>query len=561
MKDSKDKKVAEEIKEEISVNHTEDFSENELEKAREKEKDNNIEEEIKKEDSEEKVLFKIEQRKPKKIKIFDVLLILVVLVIFGTLSFFLVNKVFLNESKSSILYYKLTFDSNGGSSVPPIEARRGYVELPTNIYKEGYRFAGWAVGDVIVNGKYYVESSTSFKAQWRANEVVPESDDIIYYSVVFDFNGAGNIYVKQVLSGEKVEKPENPTLNGYTFKGWYNGDSIYNFDTKIMSDIRLIAQWEKKENNVVYRTVSFNLNGGGRNYTKKVISGEKISEPEDPVRDGYIFKGWTCDGKSYDFNKTIKTDITLVAQWEKEKVTTYNVTFEKNNGESSLKQTVASGNKISKPSNPVKKGYNFAGWYLKNNTQYNFSNAITSNVVLYAKWVPNLNVKNNFFFDTTPKVINSTSLLADDEYGKNLLNKTGFNGTAEIYYTHEVSGTLNKNILYAIRVFNNSKNRETIKINKCGAVTGNDVSEIWKQYYSDGCDVAGQTYTVEPYKCLIIMHNGNSFVVRDVNDQSGVAMLNGSFEGVLNITTSNHVYVAAIAFKNIGNTYNAVYKE
>ena len=57
------------------------------------------------------------------------------------------------------------------------------------------------------------------------------------------------------------------------------------------------------------------------------------------------------------------------------------------------------------------------------------------------------------------------------------------------------------------------------------------------------------------------MHNGNSFVVRDVNDQSGVAMLNGSFEGVLNITTSNHVYVAAIAFKNIGNTYNAVYKE
>ena len=43
----------------------------------------------------------------------------------------------------------------------------------------------------------------------------------------------------------------------------------------------------------------------------------------------------------------------------------------------------------------IKKGYNFAGWYLKNNTQYNFSNAITSNVVLYAKWVPNLNVKNN----------------------------------------------------------------------------------------------------------------------------------------------------------------------
>lgn len=38
--------------------------------------------------------------------------------------------------------------------------------------------------------------------------------------------------------------------------------------------------------------VTFDLNGAGNTWTVGVKSGEKISEPAKPSRDGYVFEGW-----------------------------------------------------------------------------------------------------------------------------------------------------------------------------------------------------------------------------------------------------------------------------
>ena len=40
-------------------------------------------------------------------------------------------------------------------------------------------------------------------------------------SVVFDYNDGANRIVKEVESGEKVDKPENPIRDGYEFSGWF----------------------------------------------------------------------------------------------------------------------------------------------------------------------------------------------------------------------------------------------------------------------------------------------------------------------------------------------------
>ncbi|MCL2337317.1 MAG: S-layer homology domain-containing protein, partial [Firmicutes bacterium] len=65
-------------------------------------------------------------------------------------------------------------------------------------------------------------------------------------------------------------------------------------------------------------TVSFNTNGGGTINSQKIASGAKVSQPADPVKDGYTFAGWYTDQKlttKFDFTKTITGNITLYANW------------------------------------------------------------------------------------------------------------------------------------------------------------------------------------------------------------------------------------------------------
>ena len=68
---------------------------------------------------------------------------------------------------------------------------------------------------------------------------------------------------------------------------------------------------------------------------------------------------------------------------------TFTVTFNSNGGGAVSSQTVSYGNKASKPSDPSRVGYIFAGWYSDKELtkSYDFSsNTITSNITLYAKW-------------------------------------------------------------------------------------------------------------------------------------------------------------------------------
>ena len=135
-------------------------------------------------------------------------------------------------------------------------------------------------------------------------------------------------------------------------------------------------------------TVTFDSNGGSAVKAQAVRNGAKASKPASPTKSGYAFKGWYSDKsltKAYDFNSTVKSNLTLYAKWEANK---YTVTFVSNGGTSVAKQTVAYGSKTSKPSDPAKSGYVFKGWYTdKSLTKaYNFSSAVKSNLTLYAKW-------------------------------------------------------------------------------------------------------------------------------------------------------------------------------
>jgi len=69
-----------------------------------------------------------------------------------------------------------------------------------------------------------------------------------------------------------------------------------------------------------YYTVKFDSNNGSTVTSKKVVRNKTLTEPSEPIRDGYTFTGWYTDKectKKYDFNKKITSAFTLYAGWKK----------------------------------------------------------------------------------------------------------------------------------------------------------------------------------------------------------------------------------------------------
>lgn len=105
------------------------------------------------------------------------------------------------------------------------------------------------------------------------------------------------------------------------------------------------------------------------------------------ANEGYVFKGWKesdsdgfiSDAESYTFEVTDNRDLMAVF------VKTFTVTFDSDGGTSIPTQFVTDGEKVTKPADPTREGYNFDGWYL-NSEKYNFDTAVTADITLMACW-------------------------------------------------------------------------------------------------------------------------------------------------------------------------------
>ena len=69
----------------------------------------------------------------------------------------------------------------------------------------------------------------------------------------------------------------------------------------------------------------------------------------------------------------------------------HRVKFDVKGGSSVDSQTPASGSTVTKPADPTREGYTFAGWYTDEacTEAYDFSAAVAANMTLYAKWTKN----------------------------------------------------------------------------------------------------------------------------------------------------------------------------
>ena len=67
------------------------------------------------------------------------------------------------------------------------------------------------------------------------------------------------------------------------------------------------------ETQAVYYTVKFDDGTTVTEFT--VLENTTVAAPAEPVRDGFIFDKWTCDGKAWRADKKVTSDMTVIANW------------------------------------------------------------------------------------------------------------------------------------------------------------------------------------------------------------------------------------------------------
>ena len=211
-------------------------------------------------------------------------------------------------AKWEIKHFNVTFDSDGGSTVPNQSVDYGNkVTKPTDPTKANYNFQGWYNGDTAWDfDNDTVTEAITLKAKWLKDA----------YLVTFNSNGGSTVATQTVGHGDKVVKPANPTKSGYTFNGWYTEatcENAWDFNNTITSAKTLYADWKQ----VVTYTVTFDSNGGSAVASQPIVQGQNATKPSNPTKSGYDFNGWYYNGNKYSFATPITANITLVADWKK----------------------------------------------------------------------------------------------------------------------------------------------------------------------------------------------------------------------------------------------------
>ncbi len=144
------------------------------------------------------------------------------------------------------------------------------------------------------------------------------------YIVTFNTNGGSVVTAAEVVEGEKVTKPADPTKNGYTFKGWYKDaecNQSWNFDTDVVTaSTNLYAKWEenKVEETSYKATLKYN-NGEPDGILEAVKDGDSyyIDAPKTNPKKPYMeFDFWAADEAGttkFNFADPITGNVTLYA--------------------------------------------------------------------------------------------------------------------------------------------------------------------------------------------------------------------------------------------------------
>ncbi len=288
-------------------------------------------------------------------------------------------------------------DYNDGTALSELEIDGD--KMLSDQTRDGYTFMGWYVED----------DGCTFTAQWKE----------ITYTVTFDPNGGSfeegvSSTLEVAYSDGQITEEETPvpSMDGYTFAGWYTGPAddaaIYDYSTSISDSFTLYAHWTQTTYTVTYigNGGEATIDGldGYTEYTQTIYDTKGQSFILNLFeREGYTFIGWTLkedgSGSLFADEKAISNprNMTLYAQWDANE---YTVVFDANGGNivggGAAETTVLDFGETLNIPTPEKDGYTFTGWFYTDETTLSVYEAGTEveykepyNLTLLAGWAPN----------------------------------------------------------------------------------------------------------------------------------------------------------------------------
>lgn len=224
----------------------------------------------------------------------------------------------------------ITYDANGGlfsdgASQNRVKSyQRGNLNLfdgyeePTH---ETLEFSHWLKMGLMENVIWDLENDLitgphRFKAVWK--------EPITLYNVYFEANNGLELqFYESVASGSTIIAPQVPLYEGHQFEGWYRDDALtqpWQFDQDVIeSDTTLYAKWSKEEALDVFEVMFDSQGGSNIGEPLLVESGSVIEKPENPIREGYEFLGWSTSKDElilWNFElDSIEQNTVLYAHW------------------------------------------------------------------------------------------------------------------------------------------------------------------------------------------------------------------------------------------------------
>ncbi len=272
---------------------------------------------------------------------------------------------------SSTITYEFTGDVPAGVKVPDaVQAEEGTQFTAATIENvEGYEFKGWTLDGVLTSSFVVPENDVILTGKW----------EVLKYDILLDANGGefenGSPHFSEsdvaYDSDLKDIIPASPEQDGYEFDCWVDAKTGEEYDIPAKmpaKDINVKATWKIKS----YK-INFNTMGG--NTLDPITLQYKAPINEDelpvPVRNDFIFDGWT-DAEGNDLPATMPAeDITAYAKWKpKESTVTYTLTVKADGGQfaggkteytAELKEGDAVADFLTAPT-VNKEGHTFAGW-------------------------------------------------------------------------------------------------------------------------------------------------------------------------------------------------------
>jgi len=264
--------------------------------------------------------------------------------------------------------------------------------LPETAELPGYAFQGWYASKLFtglpITQVYYGELADRYYAKWEA----------VQYTLNFITDSGESPASVSYYYGDGTMLP-TVSKSGYRFMGWSEtprgGECFYAIPATLYGNKTLYANWVPNKFNV-----GLDSNGGSIDSEIATLEYGKTETLPVPTKDKYTFEGWyvgdvkctDTDGRVIESAWGVLENATLTAKWTERM---YKVRYESNGGSGVSEQTYYYGQTLRFPDDPKKSGVQFLGWFDKSlAVEFDCTNAVTDDMVLYAKWIDSTPISN-----------------------------------------------------------------------------------------------------------------------------------------------------------------------